>query len=134
MSDEWILRVHDQTLDAPRGLIGVETLIRCVLAELPEAAHSTWTVRRGAWGQGEFVCSVEDALQSRPSHRIALSSLLAALDARESFNDVVLEVEGMQVSIAVVDSTFLQLTGTRNLVDACSRHFSHIEAFPSSEN
>lgn len=131
VTEGWVLRIRDREPNPPQGLIGVQHLIRPVLEALPEAqSSSAWKVRRGAWGWGASICALEDDLVEQQSLAIDIGLLLEALDTGEYFNHVELELEEFEVSVAVVDSTYLQLLASRDLVEQCRAHFKDVEVLP----
>ena len=126
MTDTLELRVYDR---APSGaLLGLELLMRCLTRAAPASTSWRWRVLPGAWGHGTFVCGLEDRLNSGEIVIVTTTELLKHLGRRdEYFEDVRLEAEAADVRMAVVDSSFLQMVATRDVVDACRDRFERVD-------
>lgn len=120
------LRVFDRL---PSGaLVGLETLLGCLVAAVPGSASWTWRVAGGAWGHGAFVRAIEDRLNGGESVLLGTTELLERLRQQgEYFEDVRLDAQEVGVRVAVVDSTFLQLVAGRDVVATCGSRYERVE-------
>lgn len=66
-----------------------------------------WRVAEGAYGYGDFIGSLEDALESRDVMDVGNEDLIRALRSGEFFDNVRLSTEDGAIQVALIDSNSL---------------------------
>ena len=121
------LRILDSvTSPTGRTLVGLGELVDALVDRIPPLAHSMLTVSRGAWGQGEWACSVEDELTTKATTAVEAAALTDALDAGEVFYNVEFSCDSPPVRFGVVDSAWLFVAGDDDLIEAISAQFTDV--------
>ncbi len=119
----WRVRVFDH--DDGGALVSLVPLLRSVLDVSPELARERWEAENGVWGYGDWVCTLEKSADAAWSP-VDLSELVAAHERGEYLCDGRFR-SASGVEVAYYDSAFLELVGSRDLVEQCATRFSRTE-------
>ena len=122
------LRIRDRREDNPKLVIGFSTLLAYIGTTMPECMRGHWEILGAEHGHGEFVCSIEDRLDSEVSVTIPCEQLLAGL-LREGdyFEDVRMRRTDGSVELGRHDSTFVFVRADRATVEEIASGFQQTE-------
>lgn len=123
------LRENDKREDFRKLLISEDVLWAVLKKHIsPEDLSSDWFIQR-AWGYGEDVCAIEDALEKVDSFSIDYDSLNTLLeDQSQYFNDVDIVNARTKIVFGVFDNTILFVRSKkRKFLETVASAFKHTE-------
>jgi hypothetical protein len=89
-------------------LLSIRKLIETLEDFIPDLFKKKWRIKKGAYGYGEYVCSIEDQLLLCEESMLVNQSLFSLLKSeKEYFYDACLEDVDKTIQIGIFDSTFL---------------------------
>ncbi|MPZ97888.1 MAG: hypothetical protein GEU80_00900 [Dehalococcoidia bacterium] len=122
------LRIRDRVSGTDR-LVPLTALLKRIRTVDPSLfGGAPWLVEQGAYGRGEAVTAIEDALESADNFQTDLEAVFRTLIAGDDeFYNVELRQVAGTISLGIFDSTFLFVRGPRSFVDEVARSFSEVE-------
>jgi len=84
-------------------------------------------IENGAYGYGEWICSLESRLSGVDSVEIDPKELVRALARGETFDDVEIDFPNAQVQkVGDFNRTFLFVVGAENVLGSLASEFEHV--------
>lgn len=121
------LRIFD-TVPETGNLVPIERLIAPLRTVVPGIVDADWLLARAVAGWGETVCQIEDDVAEHGRVRVAGPSLLPVLELGEEYFDTIdIEVCSCDVRFGVVDSTYLFVRGSNELIDALASLYDNVQ-------
>lgn len=101
------LRIFDKEKDFDY-IIGLCELIKVIEEFDRNILSGPWIIKKGAYGYGETICSIEDELKNNDQFIVESSVIFPLLKLNEEyFYHVCMEKQNYDLEIGVFDSTYL---------------------------